>query len=331
MFKNFLSLLFAAILFSGLAQAELSTEFLRLISTAEGKVGIAFIDLKGTREVRVNGDNLFPAASVAKVPVMAAAYHLADSGKLDLGQKILFIEGDKLGGSGVLQWMKGGVEYTLWNLIRLMIVLSDNTATKLVVDNVGLPAINDYLKGIGLKNTVIVDPTMLKEPPASDINRTTPLDMARLMVKIQKAEGFSPKSRKEMLAFMRNQRYRWGIWRGVPPGTVVANKTGNLEGILNDVGIIYTKKGNYVLSIFTWGFKKQRQARLLINEISRVTYEEYTGEKVERAIKAKKAIRTKRQKVIKRKLRRRPSAKLRRRSGRRGSVSDHRSRTYRRR
>jgi beta-lactamase class A len=328
MFRNLSVVLLLAAWLAGTAGADLEKNLFRLASTTEGKVGIVFIDLKGTREVRVKGDDLFPAASVAKVPVMAAAYHLFDSGKLDLGQKILFIEGDKLGGSGVLQWMKGGQEYTLWNLIRLMIVLSDNTATKLVVDNVGLPAINDYLNGIGLKNTVIVDPTMLKEPPASDINRTTPLDLARLMVKIQKAEGFYPKSRKEMIAFMRNQRYRWGIWRGVPPGTVVANKTGNLEGVLNDVGIIYTKKGNYVLSIFTWGFKKQRQARLLINEISRVTYEEYTGEKVERAMKAVKA---KKQKVIKRKLRRRPSAKLRRRSGRRGSVSDHRSRTYRRR
>lgn len=301
------------ILFSPAATADLAQKLTRLASTSEGRVGIAFIDLKSSREVNVKGNQLFPAASVAKVPVMAAAFHLSDSGQLDLQQRVRFKESDKLEGAGVLRWMKAGQEYTLWNLIRLMITLSDNTATKIVIDAIGLPAINTYMRQSGLKQTIINDPTMLVEPPASNNNLTSPDDMARLLVRIYNCRGFAKKSSKQMIAWMNYQRYRWGIWRGVPPGTYVANKTGNLEGILNDAGIVYTKKGNYVLSIFTWGFKRTRTARLLINEISRVVYENYTGEKAGQ--------------VTKPKLSRRPSGKSRRPSGRRGAVSYRKSRS----
>lgn len=309
------------------ARAELTQRLSRLVDPHDGRVGVAFIDLKTGQELSLNGSSEYPAASVAKIAVMAAAYSLANAGVLDLDQKIWFRESDKLGGSGVLQWMRGGRAYTIRNLIRLMIVLSDNTATKLLVDHIGMPQINAYLKSSGIEHSSITDPTMLKEPPAFNNNRTTPLDMAHLLVKIYRSEGFSLQGKREMLSFMRNQRYRWGLWRGVPPGTVIADKTGNLEGILNDVGIVYTKSGNYVLSVFTQGFKKQREARKIINELSRATYEEYTGEKVvQKQVKSKKP-----KKITKRKLWRRPSVKYQRRSGRRGAASGHKLRTYRRR
>jgi len=321
MFRNFWLFLAALVLLATAADARLQARLDRLASTAEGKVGIVFLDLKTSREVSVNGNQLFPAASVAKLPVMAAAFHLADSGRLDLQQRIKFRESDKLEGAGVLRWMKAGQEYTLWNLIRLMITLSDNTATRLVVNAIGLPAIEAYMKSSGLAQTRINDPTMLVEPPATDNNLTTASDMARQLALIHNCRGFSQKSAKQMIAWLNYQRYRWGIWRGVPPGTYVANKTGQLEGILNDAGIVYTKKGTYVLSIFTWGFKRPRIARQLINDISRVVYEEYTGEKVTKHDPRS----TKHKRIIKKRSRRRPSAKSRPRSGRRGAVSGRKS------
>jgi beta-lactamase class A len=79
-----------------------------------------------------------------------------------------------------------------------------------------------------------------------------------------------------MLDYMRHQKYRWGLWRGVPPGIQIANKTGNLDGVLNDVGVIYSPAGNYILSVFTYGMKK-KEARVLINNISAAVFESYTG------------------------------------------------------
>jgi beta-lactamase class A len=291
------------------AHSALAQRLTRLCASYEAKVGVTFIDLRSGRELSINGDRPFLAASVAKVPVMAAAFHLADRGELDLQKKLRFREKDKLGGSGILQWMRGGTSYTRWNLARMMIVLSDNTATRLLVNDLGLPAVNAYINSSGLLQTSIVDPTMLNEPPAVSLNKTSPRDMARLLAMIGHSQGFSPQSKKEMLSFMRNQRYRWGIWRGVPPGTVVADKTGNIEGVLNDAGIVFTKQGNYILSVFTNGFKKQRDARLFINRVSQACYEEFTGQKLSLQ----------------------PSVKSKRRSGRYARVSNRKLRLSRRR
>lgn len=319
--KIFLSLLvlivwhnFSAAALTEASKQNLQNNLQKLIAPYNNNVGLAFIDLKTGWQCAVNGTEEFPTASVGKVPVMACAYHLASLGDLDLDQKIKFRESDKLSGSGILQWLRGGQTYTLRNLCRMMIVLSDNTATKLVVDHLTMPTINHYLRDQGLEKTIIADPTMLVEPPAIDNNRTTPLEMANLLVKINDSQGFTAAGKKEMLSFMRNQRYRWGIWRGVAPGTVVADKTGNLEGILNDAGIVYTDSGNYILSIFTQGFVKQSEARQIINQASKIIYENYSG-----------------QKITARLLRRRPSAKLKRRLGHRVLASNHRSRIFRRR
>jgi len=258
----------------------LSQRFAALTRNHGQKVGVAFIDLKTGRELTVNGTAEFPTASVGKVPVMAAAYALADKSQLNLDTKVRYLAEDRLGGSGLLQWTKCGRYYSLRRLISLMITHSDNTATKMIVDNLGLAAINDYLRSQGLNDIVIADPTMLREPPLPGRNLTTPLAMAHLVTRIEQRRGFSETSTAEMLKFMRNQKYRWGLWQGVPPGTTIADKTGNLTGILNDVGIVYTKAGNYVLAIFTQGFSQKNNARRLINQLSQAAYEEYTGEKV---------------------------------------------------
>ncbi|OGB87887.1 hypothetical protein A3H38_05795 [candidate division WOR-1 bacterium RIFCSPLOWO2_02_FULL_46_20] len=237
------------------------------------KVGLCFIDLQNGKELQINGKNKFPAASVAKLPVMATGFHLAESGKLDLGQKVKFKEKDKLAGSGVLRWMKAGNAYTIKNLIRLTIVLSDNTATRMAVRQIGLEEINNYLKKCGLNDTVIVDDTMLNDPALTqNYNTTTPYDMARLVALIKNSAYFSAASKKQMLAYMKFQRYRWGLWKGVPKGIKIANKTGNLDRVLNDVGIVYAPSGNYALAIFTHGFQKNKTARKVINEISKVVY-----------------------------------------------------------
>lgn len=276
------------------------------------KIGVAILDVKSNWQFAVNGTMEFPAASVAKVPVMMTAYHLADLKEFDLDQKVVYKPSDKLGGAGVLQWMPPGKVFTIRHLMLYMIEVSDNTATKIVAETLGLDKIKAYLRQINITQTRVTDPTMLKERPAADVNLTTPLDMAHLMYRINNShQTFSPASAKEMLVYLKRQKYHWGIWRGVAPGTVVADKTGHVDGVLNDVGIVYTKSGAYILSVFTYGFTKKSQARIFINDISRAVFEEYTGTKLPT-------------KTIKRKLSRRPSARSRRRTGRSGRPSDRR-------
>ncbi|MFA5840297.1 MAG: serine hydrolase [Candidatus Margulisiibacteriota bacterium] len=282
--KNRLALIASVLLiFCSVCEAKLSPAKLAIMQQKTQKVtapfgkkvGVYFIDLKTGQSFSINGENKFPTASVGKVPVMATVYHLAELKELSLEKKIPLKQKDKLGGSGVLQWLTANKEYTVWNYTRMMISLSDNTATKILCDNIGLDKINQYMALLGLTDTRIVDNTMLKEYPELTINITTPKDMAMLVQYIKEASHFSKDSSQQMLSFMHNQRYRWGIWRGVPKGVQVADKTGNLDGVLNDVGVVYSPAGNYVVSIFTNQMPKKRVARKLVNEISKTIYNCY--------------------------------------------------------
>ncbi|MBU0573809.1 MAG: serine hydrolase [Candidatus Margulisiibacteriota bacterium] len=241
-----------------------------------GKVGVAFIDCQTMEQFSVNGDLPYPAASVIKMPIMTTLFFMSDRSLVDINERVVLKNSDKLEGSGVLRWLKAGNSYTLWGLARMMISISDNTATRLLVRKIGQDNINDFCKLMGLNNTRLNDETALVEPPAN-CNRTSPNDMASLIYKIKYGNAFSPKAVEDMLAFMKNQRYRWGIVKPLPPGTIVANKTGNLTGVLNDVGMVYTDRGNYILAIMTWKFQQKSEARKVINRISEMAYNFYVN------------------------------------------------------
>ena len=226
MLKKLFSVGLLSLVFITAARAELTPDkeqalydrFVKLTIPFGQKVGLAFIDLRTGKELTINGTQEFPTASVGKVPVMAAAYALAENSQLNLDTKVRYRPQDRLGGSGILQWTPCGRYYSLRRLISLMIMHSDNTATKMVVDNLGLDAINGYLQAQGLSGIVIADPTMLREPPLDRRNITTPLAMAHLVARIEQRQGFSESSVAEMLQFMRNQKYHWGALARCPSG-----------------------------------------------------------------------------------------------------------------
>jgi len=230
-------------------------------------IGISFIDLRTGYKASVRGNKIFPAASIIKVPVMAYLFYASDKKLLDLGGQIHFTNADKLPGAGVLQWMQPNA-YTMWNLCRLMISISDNTATRLLVRRAGKAKINAYCRKIGMRSTLLLDETALVEMPCRNYNRTTANDIALLLSRIQRGVGFSKYARADMLKFMRNQRYTFGIPKVLPRGFTCANKTGNLTNVLHDSAIVYSKRGTYVLVVFTKGFKRDRDARIVINRVS---------------------------------------------------------------
>lgn len=276
--------------------ARLETNLHQKLGQYGSKVGLVFIDCKTQTVISINGDKTFVAASVIKLPIMAAVFKEYEQGKLLFADKVHITKDMILPGSGVLQWLKPN-SYTLWNLTRMMISISDNTATYIMADKVGLEKLNEYCRSLDLRSTVIRDKTALVEPPSGEVNVTSPLDMAYLLLKIYYRDGFTENSSKSMLAFMQNQYYRWGICRPLPRGVKVANKTGNLDGVLNDVGIVFTPAGDYILSIFTQRFPKKREAREIINAISAQVYEAYQPgkiaaeqKKLKKPVKKKKVI-----------------------------------------
>ncbi|MEK6571253.1 MAG: serine hydrolase [Bacteroidota bacterium] len=184
---------------------ELEGALQNLTSGYGGVIGAAAKDMRTGRTVLVNADSLFPTASVIKLPILVELFHQAHEGKLSLDREIKLEDSVKVSGSGVLQFLKAGETLQLIDVATLMIILSDNTATNLVIDQLGqthdekLDAVNNRMHALGLGHTRLLNKlyswkTKKKTAEALrfGIGVSTPLDMIILLEKLAKGEMFRP-------------------------------------------------------------------------------------------------------------------------------------------
>lgn len=194
-------------------------------------------------ELSLNADEVFPTASIIKVPVLLEFYRQAEEGILDPSDARALREEDKVGGSGVLQHLTAGsTVLTLEDYARLMINLSDNTATNVVIDLVGVDNVNRLLQGLGLQVTRLVRKMMIKGlDPDKVENLSTPRELTGLMEAIHPGEGLGPGICEKSLAALR--LHKPGVIRdGVQGDLDVADKSGWMGGVECDTGIVYAAK-----------------------------------------------------------------------------------------
>jgi beta-lactamase class A len=207
-------------------------------SSFPGEIGIAVHDLKTGRDYLVRADQRFPTASLIKLAVMVEAYHQIAEGKLHKDQVVTLAEADKAGDEPVvLNMLHPGVDLTISDLLNLMIAFSDNTATNLLVREVGAGNADRRMESYGLKDTKIFRPTF-RDGHADvfpelekefGLGMTTPREAARLMGLIAEGKVVSRAACDEMLAMLGNQFDRQMIPRSLPferDKIFVANKTG---------------------------------------------------------------------------------------------------------
>jgi beta-lactamase class A len=234
-------------------------------------------------------------ASTIKLPIMAAAFHKVRAGQARWEELIELREQDKVSGSGVLRELSHGVKLPLRDLVRLMIVVSDNTATNLVLDRISADAVNDFLDTLGLKQTralrkVRGDGADLKAPSGwsraglLEENRrfglgvSTSREMVELLTLLEQGKVVSPDDSREMLAILERQQYKDGIGRKLAEFRV-ASKSGALDALRSDVGIVTTPKGKVAMAITVDGMKKvdwteDNPGLLLIARLARMLAEE---------------------------------------------------------
>lgn len=273
-----------------------------IIRAFKGEMGVCAIDLRGTRVVAVNADARFPTASTIKVAVMVEAYRQAADGRLPLSTTIELRAEDKVGGSGVLDGLHDGLGLTVEDLIHLMIVVSDNTATNMLIGRLGTARVNETLDEYGIRNVRLFRPTfrdgradVLPELERQfGLGMATPRDMARLMALIGQGKAVSPESSAAMLATLRQQQDRAMIPRLLPDDDVhVANKTGTDEEkrpgpggrrghVRADVAVVASPRASYAVAIYArhvedgrWGV--ENDALVTGAKISRLIYEYFTG------------------------------------------------------
>jgi beta-lactamase class A len=247
---------------------------LKRACTAEEKridatIGVCTIDLATGACDGWRDDESFPTASCIKVPILAALFERAKRDKLDLDTKVRMRKGDKVGGSGVLRHMTPGTEFTLRDLGMLMTIVSDNAATNMLIDYLGLKAINASIQSWDMKRTVLwrkIDFTKSTKKKKW-LGESSPGDMANLLARIGRRELLGKKHDAEMEEMLAAQKYDTAIPRYLPnsgnwsdddPEIVVAHKTGSITGVRVDAGIVTAPFGRYVVSAFVKDLEDNR-------------------------------------------------------------------------
>lgn len=219
-----------------------------------GVVGLRVTDLEGTELVAWNADRVFPAASTIKVPLLVLALQEAQSGCLDLAGRVVVQAGDRVPGAGVLHELDGGLALTWRDVLTLMIVVSDNTATNLVIGRLGVDAVNAWLAAQGLTDTRLVGKLQLPPEQRNEAQRrgernaTTARDQTTLLRALVAGEVLDGAHTALALDILERQQYRDLIARYVPCGPDgerlyrSGTKSGELLGVHHDVGVLFTPR-----------------------------------------------------------------------------------------
>ena len=231
-----------------------------LTESHEGQVSLLVRHLNSGREISIAPDQVMPTASLIKVAVLVTAYREADAGRLDLEKKVELKDSDKVAGSGILtKHFSEGTTLSVRDLMRAMIVWSDNTATNMVVNQLGLKRISEVMAELGFEQTRMHS-LVFRGPTTSidEINgkefglgRTTAREMTQLLELIYNRKAASAEACDTMLEHMQKLETTPRLDARFPAGTVFAHKTGSVNTARTDAGIIQTDAGPVIVCALT--------------------------------------------------------------------------------
>jgi beta-lactamase class A len=223
----------------------------------QGKVNLFAKNLDSGRTFGYGPDARVRTASTIKLPLLAAAFQMVAEGKASWEDRVTLSEEDKVGGAGILPELAPGDSITLRSLSHLMIVLSDNTATNILLDHFPGDYVNEWAEHFGMPNTKFLrkiggaSPTKAAFDPQwapFGLGVSTSREMVMLMEGFERGTVVSQEASREIISILKRQQDRNGIPRKLP-GLEIANKTGALDHLRSDVGIVYSKKGRIVMAI----------------------------------------------------------------------------------
>ncbi len=251
--------------------------------TAFAPLGFVFKDLNSGEVIHYHGDEPFPTASAYKIYILAELFRKVSAGECSLSDRLTLTEEIKSPGSGILQVVDGGASLTLKDYATLMMILSDNTATDVLFTFLGRDNIKkNVIDALELKHTKcdwgcnqLLDITMEKHGrtyeqmladnggvrpsyhnskwfrcETEENDQTAPLEAAKILELLYRGQWVSPQASEGMLDIMKICRTNSRIPKNLPEDTVVAHKTGTIDRLCVDIGIVYAPKGDYILCLF---------------------------------------------------------------------------------
>jgi beta-lactamase class A len=233
--------------------------------------GIFMLDYETGNYLDINGRQVMSAASIIKVPILVAFFEDIDNNKIRYDEIITLTEADVAEGSGDMQFHGIGSEYSALETASMMIVISDNSATNMLIRRLGgAEALNERFRAWGLNNTVIRDWL----PDLQGTNTTTPYEMVELMTRISQGEIISLRSRDRLFDIMRRTYTDTLIPAGVnDPEATIAHKTGDIGSMVGDVGTVDTPQGKrYGIAVMMNRPHNDNRAQDLIRQINATIY-----------------------------------------------------------
>ena len=258
-------LLILGVCSSPISAGDLEARLLEMSKQIDGRIALYARNLDSGREVGINADEPVRTASTIKLPIACAVAKFVAEGKHAWSDRLIVQAEDKVSGSGVLADLSDGESISLRDATTLMIIVSDNTATNLILDHVGGDPVNDYLASLGLERTRVMrkirgDGTQLKpaqgwtregsrpENQRFGIGMSTPREMVRLLEMLEQGKVVDGNSSQLVLQMLERQQYKDAIGRKVDQFRV-ASKSGSLDALRSDVGIVYTPHGRIAIAI----------------------------------------------------------------------------------
>ncbi len=288
-----------------------------IVSALDGTVGVYVHAVGGGVQVALNADQLFPMASVFKIPILAELLCRAHEGRISLQERVTLADEMKSPGSGVLKEVSAGTALTVGDLAMLMIIVSDNTATDVLLARVTKEAVNARLRACGLERTgvamdcreMLYDLVALSGAPEGPetrrlalerlrrqeidvnsrvyrdegVNMTTPREMGHLLEQIvraarglEAAPGALPAEVcQRMLHIMGRQQVRNRLPLLLPPAVDLAHKTGSVNRVSNDAGVLETPQGPCVIAVFGKDLSDALEGQMAIARVGRAVYEAF--------------------------------------------------------
>ncbi len=282
------------------AAARLAAKLNPLVENHAGQVAVAVKHLTQQVGYRYQADVPFPTASLIKFPLLVATFQAIEAGDIALDDTIELHEGDKVPGSGILTaHFSEGAKLPLRDALRLMIVYSDNTATNLVIEHVGLAKTSALMESLGCPETKLNSKTYSREtsifPERSTkygLGSTTADDMVKLLELLQTGKLISANASQQMLALLSACQDRTKIARFLPSDVRVANKTGEVSAARTDAALLQTPSGPIAICVLTAKNEDQRwsednPAHVLCGDIGKIVYEHFNSKQTDQGTDAR--------------------------------------------
>ncbi|MPQ31329.1 serine hydrolase [Clostridium estertheticum] len=246
---------------------------LNYLSDAKLKYSIYIKELNQGEICEINQFEIVPSASIIKLFIMGSTLERVSAGTLSLKDRITINKKEKVPFS-ILTLLDDDNSYTINDLILLMVIQSDNTATNKLIDIIGFDSINDFIKKHNFNSSTLQRKMMDNESRLKGIDNLCNIsDCALFLELIYNGKLINEEYSKLMVSILTHQLDDSMMKINLPTNITIAHKTGDLDFLKHDVGIVYTSKTNYIFSMFTWEAISDNYAKNLIGNISQITYD----------------------------------------------------------